>query len=426
MSNSSDEFYDECLYQPQIFLEWKMCFVGCLGLATALISVIHNSLLFYTFVFSKVLRKRHLTYLMWISGCDIFVSISYIAIMCVQVYIDYFESLTLFFLWHHYLRAAFTISHITISTVSFLLMAATIERYLHSTSDSKTGGLFYLLSRHRAPVVVICFAASCVFRGTIFFEVKLQHVSQCEGFSSMSLASSRLFANPLYDEIWRFWIRKIVTVIVPFVALAWFNLAIVLNVRKSDRDQTVKALVMFTTVGTRAEVTKLRSRLRTVTRMLVMVVCCYLAANIIDVVIAFWETIDMDSLNANEGFYAVTTDISSFLPILACSMRPPIYVINDKQIRSEVFRKVRDLQNRFCSCCPLIGRALRLQKKFHEVEHENEKLVIASPQPKISTNSTEPSFSHGGGIGALIMARCSLATSEQRRQLKQFGESVDV
>ncbi|VDK57431.1 unnamed protein product, partial [Cylicostephanus goldi] len=96
----------------------------------------------------------------------------------------------------------------------------------------------------------------------------------------MSLATSRIFANPLYDEIWKFWIRKIVTVIVPFVALAWFNLAIVLNVRNSDRDQTVKALVMFTTVGTRAEVTKLRSRLRTVTRMLVMVVCCYLAANI--------------------------------------------------------------------------------------------------------------------------------------------------
>ncbi|KIH66587.1 hypothetical protein ANCDUO_03086 [Ancylostoma duodenale] len=67
-----------------------------------------------------------------------------------------------------------------------------------------------------------------------------------------------------------------------------------------------------------------------------MVVCCYLAANIIDVVVAFWETIDIDSLFANEGFYTVTTDISSFLPILACAMRLPIYAINDKQIRTEV------------------------------------------------------------------------------------------
>ncbi|RCN31359.1 hypothetical protein ANCCAN_22857 [Ancylostoma caninum] len=93
---------------------------------------------------------------------------------------------------------------------------------------------------------------------------------------------------------------------------------------------------MFSAVGTRAEVTRLRSRLRAVTRMLVMVVCCYLAANIIDVIVAFWETIDINSLLANEGFYTVTTDISSFLPILACALRLPIYAINDKQIRTEV------------------------------------------------------------------------------------------
>ncbi|VDK60794.1 unnamed protein product [Cylicostephanus goldi] len=109
-----------------------------------------------------------------------------------------------------------------------------------------------------------------------------------------------------------------------------------LNVRKTDRDQTVKALVMYTAAGPRAKVRKLGSRLRTVTRMLMTMVCCYLAANIIDVIVAFWETIDIKSLYANEGFYTVTTDISSFLTILACSLRPPICVINDKQIRTAV------------------------------------------------------------------------------------------
>ncbi|EPB68841.1 hypothetical protein ANCCEY_12062 [Ancylostoma ceylanicum] len=103
----------------------------------------------------------------------------------------------------------------------------------------------------------------------------------------------------------------------PISVLASFNAAIVYNVRRTDRDQTVKALIMFSTVGTRAEVTRLRSRLRAVTRMLVMV------------------TIDIESLFANEGVYTVTTDISSFLPILACAMRLPIYATNDKQIRTE-------------------------------------------------------------------------------------------
>ncbi|KJH40022.1 hypothetical protein DICVIV_14065 [Dictyocaulus viviparus] len=71
--------------------------------------------------------------------------------------------------------------------------------------------------------------------------------------------------------------------------LASFNIAIVLNVRRSDRNCTVKALVLFTTKGNRAEIVWVKSRLRVVTRMLFMVVCTYLAANIIDVVISFWE-----------------------------------------------------------------------------------------------------------------------------------------
>ncbi|ETN85133.1 hypothetical protein NECAME_16894 [Necator americanus] len=346
---------------------WKMCFVGCFGLITALVSVFHNCLLFYTFNRSKVLRKRNLTYLMWISGCDIFVSISYIAIMCVQVYIDFFESLTLFYLWHRCLRAAFTVSHITFSSSSFLLMAATIERYLQSTQDGRyrtrireifdqTGPvraftsfraehLFRILVRNRGSVVLLCFAASCIFRGTVFFEVAVLHNPHCTGFSSMGLAVARIFTNPVHDAIWRFWIRKIVTVFLPFAVLAWFNAAIVFSVQKTDRDQTVKALVLFTTVGSRAEITRLRSRLRAVTRMLVMVVCCYLASNIIDVVIAFWETIDITSLCAYRGFYTVTTDISSFLPILACALRLPIYAANDKQIRTEVWKNTLNHYN---------------------------------------------------------------------------------
>ncbi|VDO60448.1 unnamed protein product [Haemonchus placei] len=318
------------LSQNSIFQPWKMLFVGCIGLVTALVSITHNVLLFYTFNCSKVLRQRSLTYLMWISGCDIFISLCYIAIMCVQVYTDYYESFTLFYLWHRYLRGAFTVSHITLSSSSFLLMAATIERYLLSTSDRRATEMLQFLSRHRAAVVSLCFVTGCIFRGTVLFEVAVVYNPRCSGFSSLGLASSRLFSNPVHDAIWKFWIRKIVTVFLPFIALAAFNAAIVLNVRRSNKDHTVKALVLYTTVGSGAEVTRLRSRLRAVTRMLVMVVCCYLAANIIDV------TIDIESLFANEGFYTVTTDISSFLPILACALRLPIYAINDKQIKTEV------------------------------------------------------------------------------------------
>lgn len=114
----------------------------------------------------------------------------------------------------------------------------------------------------------------------------------------------------------------------------------------------------------RGEVTRLRSRLRAVTRMLVMVVTGYLLANILDIIIAFWEvcqsastqiacwyfrcpsprhcdifqTVSMQSLQELPSLYTVLSDISSFLPIAACALRLPIYTINDREIRVEVFR----------------------------------------------------------------------------------------
>lgn len=69
----------------------------------------------------------------------------------------------------------------------------------------------------------------------------------------MGLVAVRLFPSPMMDAIWKFWLRKIITVFFPFVVLAYSNIMIVRNVRKTDRDQTVKALVLSVTVGNRYE-----------------------------------------------------------------------------------------------------------------------------------------------------------------------------
>lgn len=405
---------DDCEYSPPIFLEWKMVFVGIIGLIVALISIIHNSLLFYTFSTSTVLRKRNLTYLMWISGCDVFISLCYIAIMCVQVYTDYFESFNLLVLWHEYLRAAFTVSHITLSAASFLLMAATIERYLQSTADNRTLKLFQILATHRTYVVFCCFLGSLIFRGTVFFEIEVVTQPNCTGFSSMGLAVVPMFGESM-DVVWRFFVRKIVTVFLPFAVLAYFNAAIVMNVRRTDRDQTVKALVLFITVGTRGEVTRLRSRLRAVTRMLVMVVTGYLLANILDIIIAFWETINIQSLQELPSLYTVLSDISSFLPIAACALRLPIYTINDRQIRVEVRRKFCDLITR---CCPCVLCDNHQRKKLYDHQLESERLWPKNePTPKLEIRNY--------GLQSLIMARASLSTKEIY-DIQRFRESYDV
>ncbi|KHJ80269.1 hypothetical protein OESDEN_20057, partial [Oesophagostomum dentatum] len=91
----------------------------------------------------------------------------------------------------------------------------------------------------------------------------------------------------------------------------------------------------------------------------------------------------------------------------------------------QVFRQVEDLSHRLCACCPIIGRTVRLQKKFRDSEIENEKLVLNSPRTK-STSATDTRTFSVSGIGALIMARSSLATMEQQQQVKVFQGAVEL
>lgn len=73
--------------------------------------------------------------------------------------------------------------------------------------------------------------------------------------------------------------------------------------------------------------------------MLIIVVSCYLCANIIDVIIAFLEYTVPEALAQYDGFYTIATDVSSLLSILSSALRPPIYLANDKLIRQEVSPK---------------------------------------------------------------------------------------
>lgn len=62
-----------------------MILVGVIGTAIALIGFLENTLLFYTFISSRILRHKNLLHLTCLSACDIFICFSYVEIMSVQV-----------------------------------------------------------------------------------------------------------------------------------------------------------------------------------------------------------------------------------------------------------------------------------------------------------------------------------------------------
>lgn len=127
-----------------------MILVGGIGFSCALISIFNNLVLFYVFVTeskNSLASVGYFTYLTGLSVCDVIISFFYITIMSAQVrdfqtkqfliniikvYAEYFEMEWLFRLWHYFLPISFTISNITFTIAAFLLVFATLERYIQT------------------------------------------------------------------------------------------------------------------------------------------------------------------------------------------------------------------------------------------------------------------------------------------------------
>uniref|UniRef100_A0A915DE22 Uncharacterized protein n=1 Tax=Ditylenchus dipsaci TaxID=166011 RepID=A0A915DE22_9BILA len=146
--------------------------------------------------------------------------------MSAQVYAEYFDSEWLFVVWHECLPLAFTVSNVTFAVGSFLLVAATIERYLQTIKNPgstflvmnlKSTALWQLMGKHRQFGVLLAVSCGLLLRGSIFFEIETYHLQHCTGLASMGVLLSSLAKDPYYDSIWRFWIRRITTIFVPFL-----------------------------------------------------------------------------------------------------------------------------------------------------------------------------------------------------------------
>jgi hypothetical protein len=79
-----------------------------------------------------------------------------------------------------------------------------------------------------------------------------------------------------------------------------------------------------------AEQTK--ANVRAATRMLILIVSCYLGANVVNVIITFWEFISNDTLKQYPMFYTMGADVVSLLTVGAAAARLPIYCSCNVQV----------------------------------------------------------------------------------------------
>lgn len=243
-ANNGTTSMENCVftYERQQYLSVKIVMVCFCGTTIAVVGMLENFLLFYMFCTRPQLRASHL-YFAVLSVFDIFMSLSYLFLMSMATYADWASNLFMYQLWHTYLCPSFTFSHVTMTASTYLIIAATMERY--SASSTHFRSLRQKMKANQETVIAIAIGMAVFFKGTIYFEVGVLVDRNCtDPFAALRAVLTPMAQNPIYSVVWRFWIRNILTIFLPFILLAYCNAAIVIKLKEQTKKQAVKALAL--------------------------------------------------------------------------------------------------------------------------------------------------------------------------------------
>lgn len=148
----------ECSFNPPVYVEERFWLVTVAGTIIAIICIIENAFLFsmlarkyvfiiitfnnqikkiLTFFFRRKYRNSYVLYLLLLALFDILIGIAYIPLMSLSLYLDYIQSVILLRAWYAYMIPMITVSHIAMTSTTFLIVAASWERYCITASNTK-------------------------------------------------------------------------------------------------------------------------------------------------------------------------------------------------------------------------------------------------------------------------------------------------
>ncbi|EYC21173.1 hypothetical protein Y032_0020g38 [Ancylostoma ceylanicum] len=150
-------------------------------------------------------RNSYNLYLLLLSLFDVFIGVSYIAVMSNKVLTNWTASYTLKALWVTYMVPMLTISHIAITASTYLITFAAIERYCITVNSDKVK----FLQNHRKTIAFIAVMCGIVSKGTILNELTIMRNPYCiGGLAEWEVRpSSLVMEHQLFNKIWRFYFR---------------------------------------------------------------------------------------------------------------------------------------------------------------------------------------------------------------------------
>ncbi|KAJ1353802.1 hypothetical protein KIN20_010546 [Parelaphostrongylus tenuis] len=279
--------------------------------------------LFCNVLIAKVLyssNHKHFFFLALLAISDSFLSFMYGPVIAMDIIKDKLQILWLTRFYLSYVGPLLSLCQVSMTFSCYLIMLATIERYL-ITQRSKCLKRF---RRNRGLMAFIMFLLSLLLRGTLVFEIQMDKNGDCTGISEYVPGFTEIVDTMWYGTVFRFYIRNILTVFLPFFLLAYLNYRIVRTLRRQHRMAKLFRIA-----------SDHKRKIRSATRLLVLIVCSYLIANVLNVLITLWEYVAFQSTQTQEAYviYEFCTDVISVLYVLVCATRLFVYITCNMEIR---------------------------------------------------------------------------------------------
>uniref|UniRef100_A0A914W688 G-protein coupled receptors family 1 profile domain-containing protein n=1 Tax=Plectus sambesii TaxID=2011161 RepID=A0A914W688_9BILA len=329
---------EDCSVMSIPYIGVKFYLLAVFGTALSIFSLLNNSLLFYMFASRESLRG-HYFYLMALALLDIGSAVAFVFILSLSVIADYYKSFDLLEFWAVYFRFGFSMGHVILASSAFLIMLATVEKFVLTIEALRP---LRKMQQHRPAISLCAILVALIVRGTIYWEVTIERVPECEGFGSIFPAITALTESTAFNHIWRFWVRSISSIFIPFFVMVCCNAAIICNMRQQLKSRHSKCPMRLTKVGAAIKHHQQKT-LRTTTRVIITIVSAYLLANALSILITSWEYFDPDSPGRHPQIYSIGSDIVSLATVFTAVIRLPIYAVNNSTIRLELFKILHGL-----------------------------------------------------------------------------------
>lgn len=217
-----------CKYQRFGFLQLRFTFMVIIMGGICVFGIIGNILVALVYIRRGISSAN--SFLAALAFGDLGVLVCSFLLYSVEILYDAIENFQLYTIWFQYVIFIFGISHFFQWLACYMVIMATVERFLSLNFQQKVHNS--LCGRSRSLIFIIIVAIlSFLFTFSKFFEVEVRTVENCNDFGRFKLRPGPLLENEIYALYYGTIFANIFGVFFPFAVLAVLN---VLILRRMD------------------------------------------------------------------------------------------------------------------------------------------------------------------------------------------------